>query len=88
MRVAQPVDPTSLRKVGHNLMKVAATSDQGLSDASGELLQRHVEASGTDPIMTLTDMINATKAVQGNTKMMQYHDHVMGLAVNTFGRLA
>ena len=77
LKLGQPADPTMLEKVGNNLMRLADSSPGALIGASGRVLQHHVEASSTDPIMTLTDMINATKAVQSNTKMMQYHDHVM-----------
>jgi hypothetical protein len=33
-------------------------------------------------------MINASKAVQANATMMQYHDNLIGQAVNTLGRVA
>ena len=47
-----------------------------------------MEQSAVNPITTLKDLVAAVKAVQANIKMMQYHDHIMGQAVNTLGRVA
>jgi flagellar basal body rod protein FlgG len=88
LQVARPADPAALEKVGHSLLRIAHESPESLLPGNGEVVQGHVESSATDPIMTLNDMINASKAVQANAQMMQYHDHVMGMAVNTFGRIA
>jgi hypothetical protein len=33
------------------------------------------------------DLTAAAKAVMANGKMMQYHDHIMGQAVNSLGRV-
>ena len=39
-------------------------------------------------VITLKDLMDATKAVSGNLTMMRYHDLLMGQAINTFGRVA
>ena len=36
----------------------------------------------------LNAMISASKAASANLKMMQYHDQIIGQAVNTLGRVA
>ncbi len=87
LQVAAPTDPNSLRKVGHSLMRIDSDSNGSLAPARGTVLQGHVENSATDSIMTLTQMIAATKAVQTNSLLMQYHDNVIGQAINTFGRI-
>ncbi|WP_432799086.1 flagellar hook-basal body protein [Poriferisphaera sp. WC338] len=46
-----------------------------------------IENSAVDPITSLMNMINATKAATGNAKMIQYHDTFMDRAVNTLGRV-
>ena len=58
-----------------------------LRPASGRLHQGHVESSAVDPIKALMAMTAAAKAVTANGKMMQFHDQIMGLAVNTLGRV-
>ena len=87
LRLTKPQNPADLRKVGHNLMRVDANAESGLVAASGQLLQGHLESSAADPITTLNDMITATKSVQANITMMQYHDQVIGLSINTLGRM-
>lgn len=87
LRLTQPRDPSRLRKVGHSLLRLDDNSEGALAPATGRLQQGHLETSVTDPIMTLNAMITATKAVQSNVTMMQYHDQIIGMAINTFGRV-
>ncbi len=68
-------------------MRLDDNSGNAYTPAGGRLQQGHLEMSVTDPIMTLNAMISATKAVQSNATMMQYHDQIIGLTVNTFGRI-
>ena len=56
--------------------------------ASGRLHQGRLESSAVDPIKTLMSMVTAAKLAMSNAKMMQYHDHIMGQAINTMGRVA
>ncbi len=81
-------DPTRLIKTGHNLMRLDPDRNVTRQPASGAIEQGYVEASAVDPIMTLNALISTTKSIQGNVKMMQYHDNLMGQAINTFGRVA
>ncbi len=46
-----------------------------------------VEASGVDPIMTMMQVVAATKAATGNANMIKYHDRTLDQAVNTLGRV-
>lgn len=80
----------ALRKDGDNLLRF--NGDGGpqarRSDAAGEIKQRHVENSAVDPITALNNLMNASKAVQANLTMMQYHDNTLGQVINTYGRVA
>lgn len=87
LRLASPSDPTELIKVGHSLMALREGSGATLVPGSGNILQGSVETSATNPIMTLNNMISATKAVQANATMMQYLDQILGQSVNTLGRV-
>ncbi len=87
LQIAAPRDPAALTKEGEGLMRLPGGADQR-RPAKGSLVQGHIEASAVDPIITLNDLINATKAVQANARLMQYHDHIMGQAINTLGRVA
>ena len=88
IQLVAPRDPAALTKVGNNLLRVGSGRQADLRPATGRLVQRHVESSAVNPITALSDMISAAKAAQGNIKMMQFHDHLMGQAVNTLGRVA
>jgi flagellar basal body rod protein FlgG len=79
---------SQLSKAGNNLLRSTASGLASRRPAPGALAQGHVESSAVDPIMGLNAMINAAKAVQANARMMQYHDHLMDQAINTFGRVA
>ena len=68
--------------------RAASSVNTDSTAASGTVRQAHLEASAVDPIMTLNDMIAATKGAEASAKLMQYHDHIMGQAVNTLGRVA
>jgi flagellar basal-body rod protein FlgF len=80
------VNKESLAKEGANLFRMNAEARR--QPGSATVRQGYIEGSGVDPIMMLNKMINASKAVNANATMMQYHDHILGQAVNTFGRVA
>ena len=86
LQIAQVADQSTLTKTGDNLLRF--TGKRSSAAASTRVQQGSVESSGVDPILALNDMINASKAVQANATMMQYHDQILGQAVNTFGRVA
>jgi flagellar basal-body rod protein FlgF len=85
LQIASVSDPVLLRKEGANLLKLNGAKRQA---ADATVRQGFVESSGVDPIITMNQMINASKAVQANITMMQYHDNILGQTVNTFGRVA
>jgi flagellar basal-body rod protein FlgF len=88
IQLAAPRDVSRLRKDGDNLLRDASSGAPVLRPAEGRLQQRYVESSAVEPILALNDLMNSVKAIQANLKMMQYHDHIMGQAVNTMGRVA
>ncbi|MCH7848627.1 MAG: flagellar hook-basal body protein [Planctomycetes bacterium] len=88
LRIAAATDQSQLSKLGNNLLTVNSNDPQALRPADGRLLQRHLESSAVNPVMMLNAMISASKAASANLKMMQYHDHMIGQAVNTLGRVA
>ncbi|MHC4429017.1 MAG: flagellar hook-basal body protein [Planctomycetota bacterium] len=88
LRFVAPTDAHDLIKTGGNLLRLRDGTGPGeLRAATGQLHQGHVESSAVDAIRTLMDLTAAAKAVMANGKMMQYHDHIMGQAVNSLGRV-
>lgn len=88
LQIAAPSDPALLDKAGHNLMRFRNDAEVSLVPADGKARQGHTESSAVDPILAMNAMIGASKSVASNAQMLQYHDHIMGQAVNTFGRVA
>jgi len=88
INLVEPGPNTKLYKTGENLFRFSKDDLAAAREASGSILQGAVESSAVDPVMELNRLISASKAVQGNLKMMQYHDQIMGQAINTFGRVA
>lgn len=80
--------PADLIKEGNNVLNLKNRGLQALRPATGSLVQEHVEASNVDPVTTLSNMISASKAVSANVKIMQYHDNMIGQAINKLGRIA
>jgi flagellar basal-body rod protein FlgF len=92
LQVSTVADKAKLVKEGADLFKIGAPpASKGFAKrqpAGGMVRQGSIESSAVDPIMALNAMINASKAVQANATMMQYHDNIIGQAVNTLGRVA
>ena len=88
IRVAMPTDPRDLVKVGGNLLRSDSIPEPSSREFNGRVLQGHVENSSVNTISLLKDLVGAAKSFGGNIKMMQFQDHIMGQAINTFGRIA
>jgi len=88
LQIAGVDEPHSLRKVGDSMFEPSERQAQSMRPAEGMVRQGFVESSGVNPMKTLSTLIAASKSAAGNAQMMQYHDHLMGQTVNTFGRVA
>lgn len=91
LQISTVADKMTLSKAGDNLLRFpsgSGRSGNSRQPAVGTVHQGSIENSAVDPIMALNDMMNAAKAVQANATMMQYHDTILGQAINTFGRVS
>ena len=90
LQVSTVADKSQITKEGEDLLRFAAEGSRNAKRqaADGVVKQGYVENSAVDPILALNSMINASKSAQANALMMQYHDNIMGQAVNTFARVA
>lgn len=80
-------DTDALTKRGKNLLGWEG-ADIRTDPPTVAMRAGFVEASGVDPVVTLMNLIAATKAVSGNANLIRYHDTLMDRAVNTLGRVA
>jgi flagellar basal body rod protein FlgG len=88
LQLATVTNPSRLVKAGDNLLRFDAVGPNARKPADGTLIQGAIEGSAVDPILALNDLMNVSKAIQANVQLMQYHDHILGQAINTFGRVA
>jgi flagellar basal body rod protein FlgG len=89
LQIATVADTSKLTKVGDNLILFTIPgSNNARRPADGSVRQGMVESSADDPVLVLNEMINVSRAIQANALMMQYHDNILGQAINTFGRVA
>jgi flagellar basal-body rod protein FlgG len=81
------VDNTEgLRKQGANLFTMQQNNMREAVE-NPAIKTGFVEASGVDPIDTLSKLISATKSATGNASMIKYHNRLMGEAITKLGRL-
>ena len=80
-------DSRSLVKLGGNVM--AASNADELTDAppGTKVRQGQLEASGTDPVVELVNMMEGQRAFDANAKMISYQDTELS-QLNTVGRIA
>ncbi len=79
---------SDLRKSGANLYHYIGEGKPAAVDSSTTVRQGWTEASGTAPILEMTRMVDTSRAVQANARLIGIHDQVMNLAVNRLGSIA
>lgn len=88
LQVTGVKDANALIKRGQNLFAMPSGDDNFRQPASRvAILQGYTEQSGVDPIQTLMQLTEATKAANGNANMIKYQDELMNRAINTLGRV-
>lgn len=88
IQVTRVPEQSQLKKAGENLFLLTNTAQVSRQPASVALEQGFVESSTVDPVTDMNAVMNAGRNAQANAKMMQYHDQLMNLAINTMGRVA
>jgi len=86
LQVAKVNNLESLTKRGRGLFAFQG-ADPRAAIQNPTIKPGFIEASGVDPIMTMMQVVAATKAATGNANMIKYHDQVLDRAVNTLGRV-
>jgi len=86
LQVARVADLDRLTKRGDGQFSFEG-QDPRIAVEAPNVRPGFVESSGVDPIMTMMQVVAATKAVTGNANMIRYHDQLLDRAVNTLGRV-
>jgi len=85
--LANVSDSRKLVKLGGNVMAASNSDDLANAPSETKVLQGHLEASGTDPVVELVNMMEGQRAFDANAKMISYQDTTLS-QVNTIGRVA
>ena len=79
--------PDALEKIGDGLLR--PTIQSGRAEADGETIVRqgYLESSTVNPIIAMKDLMELSRALEANVRMMQYQDVLMGQAAGTLGKV-
>lgn len=80
-------DRTQLMPEGHSLLRPSPEAMASSAPARGQIEQGAIEASAVDEIDTLMKLTAASRAAQGNLRMLTMHDQLMDSAINRLGRI-
>jgi flagellar basal body rod protein FlgG len=87
LQVTTVKDVNSLIKQGQNLYAMSGDQNSRQPASRVAILQGYTEQSSVDPIQTLMQLTDATRAANGNANMIKYQDELMNRAINTLGRV-
>jgi len=82
--LAEPADPNSLIKEGHNRFRV----DGGLVQREALIEQGMLEQSNVNSVQEMVKMIEVTRAYESNQKVIAVMDTVMNKVANEIGRIS
>lgn len=80
-------DRSQLTPEGHSLLRPTPEAIANSAPATGRVEQGAIEASAVDEIDTLMKLTAASRAAQGNLRMLAMHDQLMDSAINRLGRI-
>ena len=79
---------SELRKAGDNLYDFIGKDKPRAAAASTQVQQGWTEASGIDPVIEMSRLIDSSRAIQANSRLIGIHDEVMNLTINRLGAIA
>ncbi|HVZ94261.1 MAG TPA: flagellar hook basal-body protein [Phycisphaerales bacterium] len=79
-------DPSRLIKEGDNLLRATSASGQP-APIAGRVKGGAIERSGTDAIRSMIGVTQASKAVESNLGIIADIKQMMGMAINTLGKV-
>jgi len=87
LQIARVADTDQIGKYGKNLMRHLGDAVNMTVVDDPRVVPGHLEASGTDSIRSLVDLIETTQSIAAQGNLIRYQDQLMGQAVNTLGRV-
>lgn len=84
LALVRPRSLDELQKVGSSFYR--ATGNVVPAGPEVQVRQGHIEASGTRPILEMTELIQASRAFETNLNMIKYHDEALGRLLQSVTR--
>jgi len=82
LALVEPESYAALQKFGHNLFTTTARLD----DAPAQVRQGYLEASGTNPVTEMMELIEAARAFEANINMIKTQDDALGRLLGGMAR--
>lgn len=79
--------PDALEKLGDGLLRATTESGPATADTTSTVRQGYLEDSTVNPIIAMKDLMELSRALEANVRMMQYQDLLMGQAAGTLGKV-
>ncbi|MAB83877.1 MAG: hypothetical protein CMJ24_10665 [Phycisphaerae bacterium] len=79
--------PDALEKLGDGLLRATSESGPATADTTSTVRQGYLEDSTVNPIIAMKDLMELSRALEANVRMMQYQDLLMGQAAGTLGKV-
>jgi len=85
------IDPQPRDRVHHDGLGLYRAPDAAIADApdaDARVVQGAVEQANVDPVREMVQMIETSRAISHNARLIDYHDRIMQHAANTLGRVS
>jgi flagellar basal body rod protein FlgG len=82
--VVEPESLAGLQKFGDSLYRTSRPTRPAGPDVA--VRQGFLEASGTNPILEMTEMIETSRAFEANVNMIKYQDEALGQLLQSVSR--
>ena len=88
LAMRQVEQPDALKKLGDGLLRATLDSGAPVADSTSTVRQGYLEESTVNPIIAMKDLMELSRALEANVRMMQYQDLIMGQAAGTLGKVS
>lgn len=88
LRLIDPQPGDRIRHDGFGLYRAPEAAMANAPDAPARLIQGAVEQSNVQSIREMADMIETSRAINFNARLIETHDRVMEQAATTLGRVS
>ena len=88
LALRQVEKPDALLKLGDGLLRTTELSGRSTADTNSTVHQGYLEESTVNPIIAMKDLMELSRALEANVRLMQYQDVLMGQAAGTLGKVS